>query len=223
MNEVTLLSFIPIPDFVSFSFLATLILITVALVIRSSIKLVPTGIQNVLETITEAMLNLSEENVGPHFGETFFPFIATIFVYILVCNFMGLIPGFVSPTSNINMTASMALPVFFATHYYGIKVHGFKYLKHFLGPMRSIYALPLMILMFLIEFIGHLARPITLSVRLFGNMLAKHLLLIVLGILVPAIIPMAILGLGVLISVVQAFVFALLTTLYLAGAVEEAH
>ena len=75
----------------------------------------------------------------------------------------------------------MAIPVFLATHVYGIRVHGFGYLKHFVGPIRSIFALPLMILMFVIEFIGHLVRPVTLSVRLFGNMVAKHYLLAVLG------------------------------------------
>jgi F-type H+-transporting ATPase subunit a len=227
MHEVALMDFVldphVVPHYVSYAFLASVILMTAALAVRGSMKLVPTGMQNVLETIAESMLKLSEENIGHHFGEKFFPLIATVFSYILVCNFMGLIPGFASPTSDINMTASMAVPVFLATHYYGVRVHGVHYLKHFLGPIRSIYALPLMILMFFIEVIGHIARPITLSVRLFGNMVAKHIILIVLGILAPAIIPMAILGLGVLVSVVQAFVFTLLTTLYLAGAVEEAH
>ncbi len=121
------------------------------------------------------------------------------------------------------MTASMAVPVFLATHFYGMKVHGASYIKHFLGPMRTLAALPLMILMFFVETVSHLARPVTLSVRLFGNMIAKHFLLLVLGFLVPWFIPVAVLGLGVLVSVVQALVFALLTTMYLAGAVEEAH
>jgi F-type H+-transporting ATPase subunit a len=136
---------------------------------------------------------------------------------------MGLIPGFDSPTSNINTTAACAVPVFLATHYYGIKVHGFSYIKHFLGPIRSLFALPLMLLMFLIELIGHLVRPLTLSVRLFGNMVAKHILLLVLALMAPAIIPVTILGLGVLVGLVQAFVFVLLSAMYLAGAVEEAH
>ena len=121
------------------------------------------------------------------------------------------------------MTASMAVPVFFIYQFYGIKVHGFKYVKHFLGPIQGLAALPLMIFMFFLEILGHCIRPITLSVRLFGNMIAKHLLLLVLAMLVPAFIPIVILGLGTLISVIQAYVFMLLTTLYLAGAVEEAH
>jgi len=212
-----------IPSYVSYAFLASLLLIVLALIVRSSLKLVPTGTQNVVETIIEALLNLAEENIGHHWARPLFPLLATLALFIAVCNFMGLIPGFVSPTANINTNAAMAIPVFLATHVYGIRVHGFGYIKHFLGPIRSIFALPLMLLMFVIEFIGHIARPLTLSVRLFGNMVAKHYIIGVLGILSPAIVPVAILVLGVLVSVIQAFVFTLLTALYLAGAVEEAH
>jgi F-type H+-transporting ATPase subunit a len=212
-----------IPHFVSYAFLASILLIAVSLLVRGSVKLIPKGTQNFVETIIDALLNLSEENIGHHWGKTLFPMIATIALFIALCNFMGLVPGFTSPTSNINTNAAMAIPVFLATHFYGIRVHGIAYINHFLGPIRSVFALPLMLLMFVIEFIGHLARPLTLSVRLFGNMSAKHYILGVLGILSPAIIPVAILVLGVLVSVIQAFVFTLLTALYLAGAVEEAH
>ncbi|HAK88777.1 MAG TPA: ATP synthase F0 subunit A [Nitrospiraceae bacterium] len=199
------------------------VLIGVALVVRNKLSLVPSGLQNIMETFADFALNLSRDNIGHRWGDKFYPLIGTVFLYIMTCNFFGLIPGFDAPTSNINMTASMAVPVFLIYQFYGIKVHGFKYINHFLGPIRSIYALPLMVMMFFIEVIGHFVRPITLSVRLFGNMMAKHTLMIILGILAPAIIPVAILGLGVLVSVVQAFVFTLLTTLYLAGAVEEGH
>ncbi len=212
-----------VPHYVSYAFFASIILIIVALLIRKSINLVPTGVQNFIEIMVESLLKLSEDNIGHRWGKYFFPLIGTIGLYILVCNFMGLIPGFTAPTSNINTTASMAIPVFLATHYYGIKAHGIKYINHFLGPIRSLAALPLMIMMFFVEFIGHLVRPVTLSVRLFGNMIAKHMILFALGLLAPVIIPVAILGLGVLVSLIQAFVFVLLTTLYLAGAVEEAH
>jgi F-type H+-transporting ATPase subunit a len=197
-------------------------LLTIAIIVRLSLKIVPRGVQNVVEVVVEFFLNLVESNIG-HMGRHFLPLIATIGIYILVCNFMGLIPGFESPTSNLNTPASMAVPVFLATHYYGVKTHKLGYIKHFVGPMRSILALPLMILMFIIEVIGHLARPVTLSVRLFGNMTAKHQILMILGFLSPWIIPTTILALGVLVSIIQAFVFVLLSTLYLAGAVEEAH
>ncbi len=207
-----------VPHYVSYAFLASILLVAVSLAVRGSLALVPRGIQNFLEVIVESLLKISEENIGHHWGKYFFPLIGTIGLYILVCNFMGLIPGFTAPTSNINTTASMAVPVFLATHYYGIRVHGVKYIKHFLGPI--IWLAPMM---FIIEFIGHLVRPVTLSVRLFGNMIAKHMILFALGLLAPLIIPVAILGLGVLVSLIQAFVFVLLTSLYLAGSVEEAH
>jgi F-type H+-transporting ATPase subunit a len=207
-----------VPHYVTYAFLASLLLVGVALVMRGSLALVPKGVQNFMEVMVESLFKLAEENIGHHWGKYFFPLIGTLGLYILVCNFMGLIPGFTAPTSNINMTASMAVPVFLATHYYGIKVHGVKYIKHFLGPIMWLAPM-----MFIIEFIGHLVRPVTLSVRLFGNMIAKHMILFALGLLAPLIVPVAILGLGVLVSLIQAFVFVLLTSLYLAGSVEEAH
>lgn len=211
-----------IPFFVVYSWVATIIIIIVALLARKSMELVPRGTQNFVEVIIEFFLDLAVTSIGDK-GRFFFPLIATLGIYIFVCNFLGLVPGFEAATSNINTTAALALPVFFATHIWGFKEHKFGYIKHFVGPIRSLPALPLMILMFIIEVIGHIARPLTLSVRLFGNMIAKHKILVILGVLAPAIVPSAILGLGVLVSVIQAFVFVLLTTLYLAGAVEEAH
>jgi len=211
-----------IPPYVALSWVAMLIILTAAIITRISFKLVPSGLQNVVETIAEFFLNLSESTIGER-GRYFFPFIATIGIYILICNFLGLIPGFDSPTSNLNTNAAMAIPVFLATHYYGFKTHKLGYIKHFLGPMRSIFALPLMILIFVIEVIGHLARPLTLSVRLFGNMLSKHMILLILGMLVPMFVPTAILALGVLVSIIQAYVFAILSAVYIAGAIEEVH
>ncbi|MBF0320840.1 MAG: F0F1 ATP synthase subunit A [Nitrospirae bacterium] len=212
-----------VPSFVTYSWLAMALLIGVALIVRSSLKLIPSGLQNVVESIVEALYDFCSENINHHWVDSMFPLIGTLGLYILVCNFFGLIPGFDAPTSNINVTASCALPVFLATHYYGIRVHKAAYIKQFVGPIRTIYALPLMVLMFLIEVIAHLARPVTLTVRLFGNMLSKHIILTVLMVLAPAFVPVIFLGLGVLVSVVQAFVFVLLTTLYLSSAVEEAH
>ncbi len=211
-----------IPPYVAFSWVATAIILIVALMVRASARMVPSGVQNFVEVVFEFFINLAETTIG-HMGSTFVPLIATLGLYILVCNFLGLIPGCEAPTSNLNTTVALAIPVFLTTHYFGIKEHKLSYIKHFVGPIRSLPALPLMILMFVIELIGHLARPLTLSVRLFGNMIAKHKIILILGLLAPAIVPTAILGLGVLVSVIQAFVFVLLTTLYLAGAVEEAH
>lgn len=212
-----------VPTYVSYSWLAMGVLTGVALAVKSKLSLIPSGLQNFMEVFAEFFLSSANNNIGHHYGEKFYPLLGTIFLYIATCNLFGLIPGFDSPTSNINTTASMALPVFLLYQFYGFKVHGAGYIKHFLGPIRSAAAIPFMIFMFFLEIIGHLVRPITLSVRLFGNMMAKHMLLIILGLLAPAVIPVAILGLGTLISFIQAYVFMLLTTLYLASAVEEAH
>ncbi len=211
-----------IPHNVTHAFIVSGILIVSALAIRGSLSLVPKGLQNFLEMLVEGILKLVEENLH-QWGKTMFPFICTIFLFILLCNVLGLVPGFIAATSNVNTNAAMAVPVFLTTHYLGIKVHGIGYLKHFLGPIRSISALPLMIMIFITEFIGHLARPLTLTVRLFGNMTGKHIILLVLAIISPWVLPTAILALGVLVSVVQALVFTLLSTLYFAGALEEAH
>ena len=208
--------------YVAFSRVDIAFIIIISLMARRSMSLVPTGVQNVVEVVVEYILDLAETSIG-HMGRFFLPLLGTLFIYILVCNFLGLLPGFEAPTGNLNTTVSLAIPVFLATHYYGIKIHKFSYIKHFLGPIRSFVALPLMLLMFFIELVGHLARPLTLSVRLFGNMMAKHMLLLILLGLTPWLVPIPILTLGVLVSVVQALVFTLLTALYLAGAVEEAH
>jgi F-type H+-transporting ATPase subunit a len=212
-----------IPPHVSYAILASLLLIGIALAVRSKLSLVPSGLQNFMEVFYDLFYSTAVTNIGKEYGEKFYPLLGTLFLYILVCNVFGLIPGMESPTSNINMTTSMAIPVFLLYQFYGIKIHGFSYIKHFVGPIRSAKALPFMMLMFCIEVISHIARPVTLAVRLFGNMLAKHLLLVILGLLAPVIIPVAILGLGTLIAFIQAYVFMLLATLYLAGAVEEAH
>jgi F-type H+-transporting ATPase subunit a len=227
MTEVLLMDVLVkpevIPHNVTHAFLVSIILIVTALMVRGSLSLVPRGIQNFVEMMVDAIWKLVDDNIGHHWSKTLFPFICTIFLFILLCNFMGLVPGFASPTSNVNTNAAMAIPVFLVTHILGVRVHGASYINQFLGPIRSLAALPLMILMFFVEVIGHFARPVTLTVRLFGNMTGKHIILLVLGIIAPVVAPAVILGLGVLVSVVQAFVFALLATLYLAGAVEAAH
>jgi F-type H+-transporting ATPase subunit a len=227
VESPTILGAIPFlnqfPPYVTYSWLAMILLIGTALAVKSKLSLVPSGLQNLMEVFADFFMSTAENNIGHHYGATFYPLLGTIFLYICTCNLFGLIPGFESPTSNINMTASMAIPVFFIYQFYGFKVHGIGYLKHFLGPIRSIPAIPFMMFMFCLEVIGHFVRPLTLSVRLFGNMIAKHILLLVLAILAPVIVPSLILMLGTLISFIQAYVFMLLTTLYLAGAVEESH
>jgi F-type H+-transporting ATPase subunit a len=207
-----------VPVQVSYARLAMAILIGLSLAARFSLKkTAPTGVQNLLETIVGGLENFIVDIMGPE-GRHYLSLIGTLFLFILVCNLEGLIPGFDSPTANINTTLALALVTFTATHYIGIKRHGFAYIKHFMGPLWALAPL-----MLPIELISHFARVMSLTFRLFGNMVAKHKLLLVLALLAPYIAPVPILGLGLLVAFVQALVFTLLTMLYLSGSVEEAH
>jgi F-type H+-transporting ATPase subunit a len=219
MNEGPLLLHVPnMPEHVTYSWLAMAILIGLSLVARLTLKRsAPTGVQNLLETVVGGLENYVEEIMGPE-GKHYLALIGTLFLFILVCNLQGLVPGFDSPTANINTTLALALVSFTATHYIGLRRHGLGYIKHFFGPMWVLAPL-----MLIIESISHLARILSLSIRLFGNMIAKHILLLVLFFLFPYILQVPILGLGLLVAFVQAGVFALLTMLYLAGSIEEAH
>ncbi|MEK6791464.1 MAG: F0F1 ATP synthase subunit A, partial [Deltaproteobacteria bacterium] len=135
-------------------------------------------------------------------------------------NAIGLIPGLLPPTANLNTTAGLALVVFFATHVIGFKEHGVKYVKHFIGPIW--WLVPLILPL---EIIGHLARPLSLSLRLFGNMMGHEQIVMVLLILMPAAYPLLALStvMGVVVIFLQTFIFSLLTMLFIAGALEEAH
>jgi F-type H+-transporting ATPase subunit a len=207
-----------VPVQVSYAWLAMAILIGLSLAARFSLKkTAPTGVQNLLETIVSGLENFIVDIMGPE-GRYYLSLIGTLFLFILVCNLEGLIPGFDSPTANINTTLALALVTFTATHYIGIKRHGFAYIKHFMGPLWALAPL-----MLPIELISHFARVMSLTFRLFGNMVAKHKLLLVLALLAPYLAPVPILGLGLLVSFVQALVFTLLTMLYLSGSVEAAH
>ena len=219
MKEGPLLLHVPnVPEHVTYTWLAMAILIGLSLAARFSLKkTAPTGFQNFFEVIVSGLENFVEEIMGPE-GNHYLTLIGSLFLFILVCNLLGLIPGFDSPTANINTTLALALVSFSATHYIGLRRHGLGYIKHFMGPMPLLAPL-----MFPIELISHLARVMSLTFRLFGNMVAKHKLLLVLALLAPYIAPVPILGLGLLVAFVQAGVFTLLTMLYLSGSIEEAH
>lgn len=203
---------------ITYSWFAMAIIIGLALIARFSLKkTAPTGVQNLLEVIVGGLNDFVEDIMGPE-GKHYLALIGTLFLFILVCNLQGLVPGFDSPTANINTTLALALVAFSATHYIGLKRHGIGYIKHFMGPMWGLAPL-----MLPIELISHFARVMSLTFRLFGNMVAKHKLLLVLALLAPYIAPVPILGLGLLVAFVQALVFTLLTMLYLSGSIEEAH
>lgn len=200
------------------SWFVIIVMLLGGILLTRGIKMLPEKGQNVLEIIVGGLEDFMVEITGPE-GRAFFPFIATIFLYILMCNLLGLIPGFFSPTANLNTTLSLAICTFILTHIIGIKFHGVKYIKHFLGPVW-----PLAPILFIIELIGHFARVMSLSVRLFGNIFGKEKILgILFGLAGLYLVPLPVLFLGILVSFIQAVVFMLLSIVYFAGAMEEAH
>jgi F-type H+-transporting ATPase subunit a len=203
---------------VNYTWLTMLILIISALILVKQVKIVPSKGQNFFEIIISGLENFMVEITGPE-GKFFFPYIATIFLFILVANMIGLIPGMFSPTANLNTTLALALCTFIYTHAIGIKFHGVKYIKHFLGPVW--WLAPLMLP---IELIGHFARIMSLSVRLFGNIFGKEMVLAILfGLAGLYLAPLPIMFLGILVCFIQALVFMLLSTMYFVGAMEHAH
>jgi F-type H+-transporting ATPase subunit a len=194
-------------------------LIITAKVTLGRMELVPGSRQNFWEVAVGGIEEFMAENMGADRAAMMFPMIATFAFYILIANLMGLIPGFMSPTSNINITLAMTLIVWFTHHFLGLKYHGLGYIKHFMGPMW--WLVPLMLP---IELISSIARILSLSIRLFGNIMAKETLLAILFLLAGAFFgPLPILCLGVLVSFVQTMVFVLLSVIYCAGAMEHAH
>jgi F-type H+-transporting ATPase subunit a len=191
---------------VLFSFLAT-----------RRLSIVPGRFQNVMEVIIGGFDSLLTDTMG-HEGRKFFPLIATLGLYILTSNLLGMIPGFESPTANLNTTVSLAIVVFVMTHAVGVKVHGVKYFKQFMGPVW--WLTPLMMP---IEIISHLSRPLSLSVRLFGNIMGEDIVLAVVLLLVPLLVPLPVFVLMIFTSCIQTLVFMLLAMMYIAGAMEEAH
>lgn len=204
-------------EHVTYTWFVMLVLFALAFLATRSLKTIPSGMQNFMEVVVTGVENLIDETMG-HKGRTYFPLIATFALFILVSNLVALIPGFYPPTANLNTNAALALTVFAMTHIIGFKEHGIGYLKHFMGPI-----LVLAPLMFIIEIIGHLARPLSLSLRLFGNMYGHEIVLMIFFALVPFLLPIPMMMMGVLVALIQTFVFTLLAMIYIAGALEEAH
>jgi F-type H+-transporting ATPase subunit a len=202
---------------VTYTWLVMILLIVLAVIATRGLKLVPNGVQNFLEPIIDMIEGMIEDIMGPK-GKTYFPLIATIAFFILTCNLIALVPGFYPPTASPNTNAAMALTVFLMTHIIGVKEHGLHYFKHFTGPIW--WMAPLMLP---IEIIGHLARPLSLTLRLFGNMYGHEIVIMVFIFMAPMIVPVPIMLMGVLVAFIQTYVFMLLSMIYIAGAIEEAH
>lgn len=173
------------------------------------------------QVLADALLGLMEGIMGRELALKFLPLIGSLGIYILFSNLLGLIPGFLPPTDSLNTTLGLGLIVFVMTHYHGVRAHGVSYFKHFFGPIIKWYALPLMLLMFGIELISHIARPISLGVRLLGNIFGDHAVVTAFVMMAIPLVPIPFVLLGLLVSVVQALVFCILSTVYIALAVGE--
>ena len=186
------------------------------------------GVRNFMETIVDTCLSLGEQVLGSRKqSERFLPLIGALAVYIFFHNVLALVPGLAPGTENLNITVGPAIVVFVATHIYGLKDNGLHYLEHFLGPKLGGFPW-LFPLLLPIEIISHLARPLSLSLRLMGNMFGDHAVLaIFLGLAaLPIIYPVPIMFLGTIVVIVQTLVFSLLSLVYIALAIEhseEAH
>jgi F-type H+-transporting ATPase subunit a len=203
---------------VVYMWLAMLILIVPGWLIGKKIVMIPKGGQNVFEVIISGLEDFVVSITGEE-GRKSFPLLLTIFLFVLLGNLMGLVPSFFPPTANVNTTLALALIAVGWSHVVGVQMHGAKYIKHFLGPI------PLMIPLFLpIEIVGHTARVMSLTFRLFGNMAGHELVVIILLMLGGMFLaPLPVMAMGVFVALVQAVIFFLLPTMYIAGAIMEAH
>ena len=195
------------------------IIFLIARAATRKLQLVPSGAQNVMETFVGGIVKMGTDTMGEQNARTYMPLIASLAIVIFVSNMIGVIPGFEAPTSNINFTLSLALIVFVYYNYVGIKKNGFvAYFKHFMGPMPILAPL-----MFPIEIISHISRIISLSFRLFGSIRGDDMFLMVLLMLVPWLLPLPGFFLLTAFGFLPAFIFSILTYVYIAGSVMMEH
>ena len=201
--------------FVAHLILVAIIVLLIAKMATKSLRAVPNGTQNVMESYLGGVIAMGKDVIGEELARKYLPLVAAVGMFIFVSNVIGIIPGFESPTSNINVTLPLALLVFFYYNYEGIKENGvIKYFAHFAGPVKILAPL-----MFPIDIVSHLSRIISLSFRLFGNIKGDDLFLWVLLMLVPFIAPLPAYLLLTFSALLQTFVFMILIYVYLAGAV----
>ncbi len=210
----------PVPDYIVMCIFVAVLLIVILGLASRRLSLVPSKGQSLLEMILQAFEGILTDIIGES-GKKYLPMIGTIGLFIFFSNMIGLVPGFMSPTSKLNVTAGCALAVFVYYHWQGMKTQGpLKYLKHFTGPIPALAPLLLPI-----EIISHFSRPVSLSLRLFGNIFAEELLIVIIASIVPFVLPLPFMAVAIFTAVIQSFVFVLLACIYIAGAVahEEEH
>jgi F-type H+-transporting ATPase subunit a len=208
----------PIDNIFSMEFLVFLVLLAFFALVRVTLSVDKPGPAQQVAEMLHGMVSEQAESIIGHDYERFVPYLTTVFVFILLCNLLGLLPGFISPTAKPWVPLAVATLTFFYYHYQGIRANGPAYVKQFLGPVWW-----LAWLMLPIEIISHLARVLSLTVRLYANMFAGDLVTLAFFSLVPFLVPVVFLGLHLGVSVIQAFVFMLLATIYLGQATAHDH
>lgn len=232
-----------IGDHTFFAIVAALLLLFFAIKARSALakaqdSVVPAaelGSRNIAELLVQLVAGLSDQIIGEP-GRKYVPYFGTFFIFILLSNLLGLLPGFAPPTGNLNTTLGLALCSFVGYNIIGVREQGVPYFKHFVGPMTSLPGgtiisklafVPLLLIsvvfFLILELFSHIFRPVSLSLRLFGNMMGDHEVISAFISLTKFIIPVAFYLLGTLVAVIQAFVFTLLSMIYVALAIGHGH
>ena len=217
------LSLLPEPNFTSI--VVMLLIIALAFAFRGALTkskdpVIPEeslGARNIMELLVDIVVGLSDSIIGKK-GRKYVSLFGSLFIFILLANLLGLVPGFTPPTSNWWANLGLGLVVFVAYHYWGVRENGAHYFKQFVGPMLLLA--PLFIV---IEVFSHAFRPMSLSIRLYGNMFGDHLVLEIFSSLTKVIIPVVFYILGTLVSVIQAAVFTILSVIYVAMAISHEH
>jgi F-type H+-transporting ATPase subunit a len=226
VSHFTWLSLIPgVPDHTATATLVLLLLVLLAWTARRQLAaardpVVPDAtlsVRNVMEIFVETIAGIAHSVLGSR-ARPYISLYGSFFIFILACNLIGLLPGFSPPTSNFNVTFALGVCSFLMYNFFGLKEGGVEYLKHFVGPIWW-----LGILMVPLELIDNFVRPVSLSLRLFGNMNGDHLVLGIFTDMTYVLVPVAFYILGTLVCFIQAFVFTLLSIVYLSLALPHEH
>ncbi len=209
----------PIPDYVAMEILVLLVIVAFGLLLRAGLSVEkPGSFQHLMEVVLQFVQSTADEIIG-HGGRRYIPMLGTLFLFIAICNLIGLIPSLATPTAQIQVTLGSALAAFLYYNFHGVRQHGVVgYLIHLCGPMLAIA-----VLMFPIEIISNVGRLLSLSVRLYANMLVGGILEKVFGGMVPILVPVIFMALHVFVSLLQAYIFMLLPAIYISMAVSEEH
>lgn len=200
-----------------------LLLVLLAIIVRLSVRksstpfLPRTSLHLVADFFVDWLVEFLEGIMGPP-ARKYLPLLGTIFLFILISNLIGLVPGFYPPTESFNTNIAASVFVFIMYNYYGFREHGFRYVKQFLGPV-----LPLAPLMVIIEIASHIFRPFSLALRLTGNIFGDHLVFGVFFNLISVLLPVVFLALGLVVAIIQTFIFVMLSAVYISLAISHEH